>query len=153
MEMLEFWDDQILVGHNLCSRQQTCISVWSSLLKFTNTKESINVPFEILIFRYKGNKNLVLEGKGKNIRLIIGASVGAIVLFIILASTFLYIVVWRKVQTNNSDETQVVQPPIHAQSSSAYQDPNGILLNCPEENVIHFLGIKCLVCVSALCLQ
>ena len=76
------------------------------MLKFTKTKakESINVKFEILIFRYEGNKNLVLEGKGKNIRLIIGASVGAILLFIILASTFLYIVVWRKVQTNNSNK-------------------------------------------------
>ena len=116
------------------------------IIAFTKTKESINVQFAILIFRYEGNKNLIQpesvvgKEKGKNIRLIIGASVGAILLFIILAATFLYILVWRKVRTNDSEEPQLVQPPIHVQSSSAYQDPDGILLNCPEENVIHSLA-------------
>ena len=48
---------------------------------------------------------------------------------------------WRKIRTKKSNEKQLVQPPIiHVPSTPAYQDPSGILLNCPQENVIHSLA-------------
>ena len=68
--------------------------------------------------------------KKTNIGLIIGVSVGAI-LFIILAATILYIVVWRKSPTKKPRELQIVQPPIDVPSTPDYQDPSGIFLNSP----------------------
>ena len=67
--------------------------------------------------------------KKTNIGLIIGASVGAI-LFIILAATFLYIVVWRKPPPKKPSNNSV-QPPIDVPSTPVYQDPSGIFLNSP----------------------
>ena len=73
-----------------------------------------------------GSSSSLSNGKQNNIALIIGATVGAIVFVIIIIVTILCVFRCRRNQTTELNEVHLVQYEISNQTTSMYQDPNGM---------------------------